>query len=254
MNSIHELGGMQMIRIAARLACSPAVSARSRHRWSRRRPPSAKKKIKIKLGTLAPEASAWYDGLRRIGDRWKKASNGRIRFKIYAGGVVGDEGDLHSQDEDRPAASGDDHRRGSAAPHACDDGLAGADGHPKLRGARLRPREDGRQSVKAELEKAGFIVLHWGDAGWVHMFSKVPAKTPADFATAEAVHLVGRPGTAKRPGSAAGLQSGSAVRDRSAVVPADGLVDWYVTTPLFALSSQWFGLTPHMVDVRSGRR
>src|SRR3990170_2109111 len=33
--------------------------------------------------------------------------------------------------------------------------------------------------LERKLEEKGFIVLNWGDAGWVHFFSKSPVTTPA---------------------------------------------------------------------------
>src|SRR3972149_6168959 len=34
--------------------------------------------------------------------------------------------------------------------------------------------------LERKLEEKGFIVLNWGDAGWVHFFSKSPVTTPAE--------------------------------------------------------------------------
>ena len=53
-----------------------------------------RRKVKIKLGTLAPKDSPWYNGVKRIGQRWRDESNGKIKLKIYPGGVAGDEGDM----------------------------------------------------------------------------------------------------------------------------------------------------------------
>ena len=48
----------------------------------------------IKLGTLAPDGSKWYLQLRNMGEKWKDATNGQVIFRIYSGGVVGDEVDV----------------------------------------------------------------------------------------------------------------------------------------------------------------
>ena len=37
----------------------------------------------IKLGTLAPEGSVWYNVLRDMAEDWKEISNGRIQVRIY---------------------------------------------------------------------------------------------------------------------------------------------------------------------------
>ena len=48
----------------------------------------------IKLGTLAPNNSPYYDILRDLGENWEKVSNGSVRLRIYAGGVAGDDPDM----------------------------------------------------------------------------------------------------------------------------------------------------------------
>ncbi len=48
----------------------------------------------IKLGTLAPQNSPYYDILRDLAESWAKLSDGKFRFRIYAGGVAGDDPDM----------------------------------------------------------------------------------------------------------------------------------------------------------------
>jgi len=48
----------------------------------------------VKLGTLAPNGSAWHEILKDIGHRWSEASSGAVTLRIYAGGVQGGEGDM----------------------------------------------------------------------------------------------------------------------------------------------------------------
>ena len=211
-------------------------------------PALAKKRIKIKLGTLAPEASAWYDGLRRIGDRWKKASDGKIRFKIYAGGVVGDEGDLIRKMKigqlQAASITGIGLQRLTPATMAWQVPMA-IQSYEELDYVR----EKMGPMVKAELEAAGFVVLHWGDAGWAHLFSKVPAQTPADFSALK-LYTWSEDPESEAAWKAAGFNPVPLSATEVLSSLQSGLVDWYVTTPLFALSSQWFGLTPHMVQVK----
>ena len=54
----------------------------------------AKKKITIKMATLAPQGTEWHSMLVGMGQEWKKATNGEVRLRIYPGGVVGDERDM----------------------------------------------------------------------------------------------------------------------------------------------------------------
>ena len=52
------------------------------------------KKTVIKLATLAPDGSEWYYMLVDLGQRWEAATEGRVRLRIYPGGVIGDERDM----------------------------------------------------------------------------------------------------------------------------------------------------------------
>lgn len=45
----------------------------------------------IKMATLAPEGSSWFQVLQEMGEEWRKASDGAITLRIYPGGVAGDE-------------------------------------------------------------------------------------------------------------------------------------------------------------------
>ena len=48
----------------------------------------------VKFATLAPEGTAWMKTMRRFNDDIEAKTKGRVKFKIYAGGVSGDEKDV----------------------------------------------------------------------------------------------------------------------------------------------------------------
>ena len=50
--------------------------------------------VLIKLGTLAPKGSTWETLLKQMGQEWSKQSNGQVTLRIYAGGTLGNEGDM----------------------------------------------------------------------------------------------------------------------------------------------------------------
>lgn len=210
--------------------------------------PAFAKKVRIKLGTLAPEGSPWFDGVNRIGARWKEASNGQVRLKIYPGGVAGNEADML-----RKMRIGLLHSAtvtGIGLSQITSDTLAlqipmmirSYDELDYLR-EKVGPR------IKEKLREAGFVVLHWGDAGWVHFFSKKPAVTPQEFAALKLFVGTSDPasetawkaaGFSPVPMSATDVLSGLQT----------GLIESFATTPVYALSSQWFGLAQHMVEVQ----
>ena len=52
------------------------------------------KPVTIKIATLAPEGSAWLQPFHDLNAAVRKKTNDRVRFKIYPGGVLGDEKDM----------------------------------------------------------------------------------------------------------------------------------------------------------------
>src|SRR5260370_35710104 len=58
-------------------------------------PPEARAdEVVIKLGTLAPNGSTWHSLLKEMGQTWSQLSGGKVKLRIYPGGVVGNEGDM----------------------------------------------------------------------------------------------------------------------------------------------------------------
>jgi len=202
----------------------------------------------IKLGTLAPEGSPWYDALRDLGEAWKSISGGRIELRIYPGGVVGDEPDMVRK-----------MRIGQLQAAA----LTGAGLQkiaPEIQ-ALMMPmmlRSDDeldyvRDRVGPQLEKLleiqGFKVLNWGDAGWVRFFAQRPVLRPDDLKSLKLFVWEGDPAVAESwkhqgfhpvPLAATDIHTGL----------QSGLINAIPTTPLAALSFQWFGLAPHMTDIK----
>src|SRR5260370_9062909 len=56
--------------------------------------PVAAQTTTIRLGTLVPKGSTWYDLLVKMGEDWNKASGGKIKLDIYPGGEQGDEPEM----------------------------------------------------------------------------------------------------------------------------------------------------------------
>src|ERR1700759_5270648 len=57
-------------------------------------PSLAQADVVIKLGTLAPNGSTWHTLLKEMGQKWEQASGGKVKLRIYPGGVLGNEGDI----------------------------------------------------------------------------------------------------------------------------------------------------------------
>ncbi|MBT3982244.1 MAG: TRAP transporter substrate-binding protein DctP [Bacteriovoracaceae bacterium] len=50
--------------------------------------------VRIKLGILAPEGTSWANNVKAMASEVKKETGGKVKFKVYYGGVQGDEPDV----------------------------------------------------------------------------------------------------------------------------------------------------------------
>jgi TRAP-type C4-dicarboxylate transport system substrate-binding protein len=99
------------------------------------------------------------------------------------------------------------------------------------------------------MEEKGFVVLNWGDAGWVHFFSKTPVVTPAE---AKALKLFSWSGDTNLVQLYKETGFHPVPLSTNDLLPGlqTGMVNAYSSTPLVSLAFQWFGLAPHMTDLR----
>jgi TRAP-type C4-dicarboxylate transport system substrate-binding protein len=134
----------------------------------------------VKIASLAPDGSAWakimQDGGRKISDK----TQGRVSVKFYFGGSQGDE-----RDTVRKMKIG---QLDGAALTAVGLGIIKGD----VRILELpflfhndRELDYVRTKMAPDFEKqfddAGYVLLSWGDVGWVHLFSNIPINTVADL-------------------------------------------------------------------------
>jgi TRAP-type C4-dicarboxylate transport system substrate-binding protein len=201
----------------------------------------------IKLATLAPKGSPWHEILLDMAAEWEAAAHGSLKVRVYPGGVLGDEPDLM-----RKMAIGQ-----------IDGAMVTAAGLTKLVpdmwvfGMPMIVRSYGeldymRDGIASELQKQfrerGYMVLNWGEAGWVRFFSNTKVTTPDDLRGIKLFVWAGDPVT-----------EAAWRAERFSIVPLpatelfsalqSGMVDAYATTTVASLSFQWFGMAPHMLDL-----
>lgn len=204
----------------------------------------------IKLGTLAPEGSVWYRVLREMGEDWKRESNGRIQLRIYPGGIAGDDADMV-----RKMRIGQLH-----AAALTSQGLATIDEDIGVFQMPMLLTSDGElEFVQSELSKRfsrrledkGFKVLYWSQVGWVYLFSNRPVTAPADLRPLDIWVWSGDAAWADALKDA-GYKPVPLPATEIHTALTSGLVDAFATTPVAALSYQWFGQAKHMMDMKWG--
>jgi len=202
----------------------------------------------IKLGTLAPEGSVWDIVLREMAEEWREVSNGRIRVRIYPGGVAGDDADMV-----RKVRIGQ-----LQAAALTGEGLSNVAEEISIFQMPMLLRSDAEldyvrdklaPKLEAIMEEKGFKVLYWSEVGWVYLFSNQPVQRPADLKPLKIWVWAGDAAWADA------LKDGGY---RPVPLPAteihtgllSGLIDSFATTPVAALSFQWFGQAKNMMAMK----
>ncbi|MGC4118216.1 MAG: TRAP transporter substrate-binding protein DctP [Myxococcales bacterium] len=206
--------------------------------------------VTIKLGTMAPDGSAWHNLLKEMGEKWSAASEGKVKLKVYAGGTQGNEGDmvrklqigqlnaaaltvvgLHDIEISNQCV---------AAPGMIDD-----QAEYEYVFEKMRPVFDQRL-----LEK-GFYALAWGDTGTVHMFFNKEIKGLADMKGVKMFTWAGDPNAIKSM-AAAGFQP--VVISSTDILPSlqTGLIQSFATAPVMAFTARWYEAAKTMVTASWG--
>jgi TRAP-type C4-dicarboxylate transport system substrate-binding protein len=202
----------------------------------------------IKMGTSAPEGSSWHQIIMEMGERWKQAPGGGVVLRIYPGGVLGDEPDLVRKmrigqiQAAALTAVGLSNIDESVAALQIPMMFRSYDELDYVR-ERLRPM------LEKRLLDRDFVVLNWGDAGWVMFFGKEPFTTPDDLRRMKLFAWAGD-NDAVEIWKAAGFHPVPLPSTEILTGLQTGLINAFDTTPLLALSSQWFALAPYMLDLK----
>ncbi len=201
----------------------------------------------VRLATFVPDGSVWHKAMREMGDEWNQATAGRVRLRVYPGGVAGDEPDYV-----RMMRIGQ--MQAAAITTA---GLAQIDpafqlfgvpmffnSYPELHAvlAKMEP------VLKQRLEAKGFVLLNWGHGGWVYFFTRQSARTVADLKKVKMFAMAGDDKWVQLWKSNGYTPVALAATDMFTGLQT-GMIDGFFTTPLLALTLQWYRLTPNMVGL-----
>ena len=209
---------------------------------------SAADPVVIKMATLVPAGSGWNRSLQEMGQKWQQASGGKVVLKLYAGGVAGDDADVVRKMRLGTLNAGllsitglADIERSVLAlqiPMLYED-YDEAD----WVAAKMTP------SLKAQFEAKGFVVLAWVDGGWVHFFTKTPARTPEQLKSAKLFTWAGDDRYTEL-WKGAGFNAIPLPATEISTALQTGLVNAICTTPQVAALMQWYNNAKNMTDVK----
>jgi len=207
----------------------------------------ASDKVIIKLATLAPTGSPWHENLKEMGAKWREVSNGQIELRIYPGGTAGDEGAMVRKMRIGQLQGAMITNSGLANISPAINALIIpllADTYEKLD----RVREQIGTELVQHYDEKGFVILNWGDAGWVRFF--VSDKDPSVDNVRKAKMFVWA-GDDKIVELWKNTGFNAVPLSATDMLPAlqTGMVNAYPTTAIMSLASQWFAFTPYMIDL-----
>ena len=204
--------------------------------------------LTIKLGSIAPANTPWDLALRGLAADWARISDGDIEVKIFPGGIAGNEQDMIRK------------MRIGQLQAAAMTAISFNDVYPGVLAIAtpmlIRTDEEMRAVLEeitpfldAQLEQRGFVPLMWAPIGWVKIFAREPVRTADDLRSQRTWVGAASPGVL-RAWQQAGFHPVALPTSEVATALQSGMIDAFMSSPSGAASFQWFGLAPHMTDLR----
>jgi TRAP-type C4-dicarboxylate transport system substrate-binding protein len=135
----------------------------------------------VKLATLAPKGTSPHQALLRMAEQWRKASGGQVQVTIYTDGTQGGEAESVRRMRVRQLQASLLTVTGLAEIEPSTSALQNL----PMMFQSLAEVDYVQHKLTPEIERRfldkGFVVLSWGDLGWVRFFSKDPLVYPADL-------------------------------------------------------------------------
>ena len=220
------------------LACVLALSVGASH---------AADKL-LRLGTLAPKNSLYHRQLLEVGEAWRTAQGAGAKYVVFPDGSQGGETELARR------------MRIGQLQGALLSVVGLHEIEPSISALQAMPllfknwdevdyvREKMRPAMEKKFLDKGFVVLAWGDAGWVRFFSKEPAFRPDDY---KKMKFFAWGGEADQQEIMKSLGYTPVPLETSDILPSvqTGMINVVPSTPYFALASQVYTMAPNMLEI-----
>lgn len=204
-------------------------------------------KYTIKFATIAPEGSTWLKVMDELNDEVSRLTGGNVKFKIYPGGIQGDEKDVL-----RKIRLGQLHSAGFTGV-----GLGEILPEARILDSPLLFRNHAEvdhitsllyDEFSAKFEDADYILLGWTEVGFVYVFGNAPITTLSDLKGAKMWMWEGDP-IAEATFNALGVSPIPLSITDVLTSLQTGLIDAVYTSPLACVTLQWHTRVKYMMDV-----
>lgn len=204
--------------------------------------------VQLRMGTVVPKNSLYHQQLLEMGEAWRAAQGGNAKFLVFTDGSQGGEAELARR------------MRIGQLQGALMSVVGLREMEPTIAALQNLPllfrswdeldyvREKMRPAMEKRFLARGFVVLGWGDAGWVRFFSKEAAFRPGDFKRMKFFAWGSEP---EQQAIMKSLGYTPVPLETADVLPSlqTGMINVIPATPYFALASQIYGTASNMLDV-----
>lgn len=202
----------------------------------------------LRIGTLAPKNSLYHRQLMELGEVWRSAQGGSAKYLVYADGSQGGEAEMARR------------MRIGQLQGALLSVVGLREIEPSIAALQNLPllfknweevdyvREKMRPAMEKKFLDKGFVVLAWGDAGWVRFFSKEAAVRPDDY---KRMKFFAWGAEAEQQAIMKSLGYTPVPLETTDILPSiqTGMINVVPSTPYFALASQVYTMAPNMLEI-----
>jgi TRAP-type C4-dicarboxylate transport system substrate-binding protein len=202
----------------------------------------------LRIGSLVPKNSLYHRQLMDIGEAWRAAQGEGAKYLVYPDGSQGGEAEMARR------------MRIGQLQGALLSVVGLREIEPSIAALQVIPllfrnwdevdyvREKMRAGMEKKFLEKGFVVLAWGDAGWVRFFSKDAAVRPDDFKKMKFFAWGSEP---DQQAIMKSLGYTPVPLETSDILPAiqTGMINVVPSTPYFALATQIYATAPNMLEI-----
>ena len=204
--------------------------------------------VQLRIGSLVPKNSPYHQSLMEMGEAWRAAQGSGARFNVFTDGSQGGEAEMARR------------LRIGQLQGALLSVVGLREIEPTVAALQNMPllfknwdevdhvREKMRPAMEKRFADKGFVVVGWGDAGWVRFFSKEPAFRPDDFKRMKFFTWGSEP---EQQAIMKTLGYTPVPLETADILPSlqTGMINVVPSTPYFALAGQVFNTAPHMLEI-----
>lgn len=208
--------------------------------------PAADKQLRI--GTLATKNSLYHRQLMELGEAWRTAQGGNAKYLVYPDGSQGGETDMVRRMRIGQLQGG---LLSVVGLREIEPSIAALQNMPLMFRSWEEVdyvREKMRPAMERKFLDKGFVVLAWGDAGWVRFFSKEPAVRPDDF---RKMKFFAWGSEVEQQEIMKSLGYTPVPLETADILPSiqTGMINAVPSTPYFALATQVYTTANNMLDL-----